>query len=211
MNGVCFWQKFIPTFEPDTLFMENRHYSPLYRIMHWLIAICFLLLLFTIFLRLTWLNKFHVADIIQQYLSETDQTLTREQQILLAKKIRKPMWQWHIYLGYALTGLYAIRLALPLFGHMKFSNPFQKGISLKAKFQFWTYLVFYACTAISLVTGLIIELGPKNLKEPMEEIHILSIYYLLAYIVLHFGGVLLAEFTERKGILSEIVSGKKKP
>lgn len=190
--------------------MENRHYSTLYRIMHWLIAICFLLLLFTIFLRLTWLNKFQVADIIQQYLAETDQTLTREQQILLAKKIRKPMWQWHIYLGYALTGLYAIRLALPLFGHMKFSNPFQKGISLKAKFQFWTYLVFYACTAISLVTGLIIELGPKNLKEPMEEIHILSIYYLLAYIVLHFGGVLLAEFTERKGILSEIVSGTKK-
>lgn len=178
--------------------------------MHWLIAICFLLLLFTIFLRLTWLNKFQVADIIQQYLAETDQTLTREQQILLAKKIRKPMWQWHIYLGYALTGLYAIRLALPLFGHMKFSNPFQKGISLKAKFQFWTYLVFYACTAISLVTGLIIELGPKNLKEPMEEIHILSIYYLLAYIVLHFGGVLLAEFTERKGILYEIVSGTKK-
>jgi cytochrome b561 len=191
-------------------FMENKDYSAIYRLMHWAIAICMLLLLITIFLRLTWMNKDNVADIIQNYLVTTDQSLTRDQAIVLAKQIRKPMWQWHIYLGYVLTGLYAIRMALPLLGLMKFSSPFSKDLTLKVKFQYWVYLVFYACVAVSLTTGLIIEFGPKNLKEPMEEIHVLSIYYLLTFIVLHLGGVMMAEFTSDKGIISRIVSGSRK-
>ena len=72
-----------------------------------------------------------------------------------------------------------------------------------------TYVIFYVCVIVSLVTGLIIELGPKELKKPMEEIHVLGIYYLIAFIVIHFSGVLIAEFTEQKGIISRIVSGSK--
>jgi cytochrome b561 len=189
--------------------MENRTYTTIYRIMHWAIAICMLLLLLTIFLRLTWMNKNNVSDIIQDFLATTNVSLSEDETILLAKKIRKPMWDWHIYLGYTLVGLYSIRMLLPFFGYMKFSNPFTKELSGKTKFQYSLYLVFYLCVAISLITGLIIELGPKNLKTPMEEIHVLSIYYLVAFIVLHIGGVLYAEFTISKGIISKIVSGNK--
>lgn len=178
--------------------------------MHWAIAICMLLLLLTIFLRLTWMNKNNVSDIIQDFLATTNVSLSEDETILLAKKIRKPMWDWHIYLGYALVGLYSIRMLLPFFGHMKFSNPFRKELSSKTKFQYTLYIIFYICVAISLITGLIIELGPKTLKKSMEAIHELSIYYLLGFIVLHIGGVLYAEFTTNKGIISKIVSGDKK-
>ena len=106
--------------------MEARTYSPIYRIMHWAIAICMILLLITIFLRMTWLNKNNVADIIQEYLSTKDTTLSRDEMVALAKKIRKPMWEWHIYLGYVLSGLIFIRLTLPFFGSMKFANPLDK-------------------------------------------------------------------------------------
>ncbi|MNF54450.1 hypothetical protein D3C84_358800 [compost metagenome] len=190
--------------------MENKTYSTAYRIVHWAIAISMILLLLTIFLRLTWMNKNHVADIIQNYLSTTDQTLSRDQAIILAKQIRKPMWDWHIYIGYVLVGLYAIRLVLPFFGQMQFSNPLKKELTIKAKFQYWVYIVFYVCVAVSLITGLIIEFGSKNLKKPMEEIHVLSIYYLLAFIFLHLGGVILAELTTEQGIISKIVSGTSK-
>jgi cytochrome b len=44
----------------------------------------------------------------------------------------------------------------------------------------------------------------------MEEIHVLSLYYLLGFMVLHFGGVLLAECTTQKGLISRIISGSKK-
>ena len=189
--------------------MENRNYPAIYRIMHWAIALCMFFVLLTIFLRLTWMNKDHMADIIQAYLASTGKTFTREELVLLAKQIRKPMWNWHLYAGYVLTGLFAIRLILPFWGKMKFSNPFKKQLVLKEKFQYWVYLVFNVCVAVSLLTGLLIEFGPRNLKHTMEEIHVLSIYYLIAFLVIHFGGVLLAEFTTQHGIISGIVSGTK--
>lgn len=190
--------------------MKNKNYSAVYRIIHWSIAISMVLLLITIFLRLTWMNKNNVAEIIQNYLNTTDQSLTKDQLIVLAKKIRQPMWDWHIYLGYVLTGLFIIRFFLPFFGEMKFQNPFKKELILKEKFQNWIYLIFYVCVVISLSTGLLIKFGPKELKNPMEEIHVLSIYYLIAFIILHVGGVLWSEFTNQKGILSKIVSGNRK-
>jgi len=187
--------------------MEKTKYSKVYRIIHWAIAVLFLLLLITIFLRLTWMNKYSVAAIIQDYLSGTGQVLSQEQLIVLAKKIRQPMWNWHIYIGYVLVGLFSIRFILPAFGHMKIQNPFGKNLSTKMKFQKWTYIIFYFCVIISLATGLIIELGPKEFKKPMEEIHVLGIYYLLAFIAVHLAGVIIAEFTDQKGIISRIVNG----
>lgn len=190
--------------------MEKIKYSKIYRLIHWAIAASFLLLLITIFLRLTWMNKYNVAAIIQDYLSDTNQALSQDQLISLAKKIRQPMWNWHIYIGYVLTGLISLRFILPLFGHMKFQNPFAKNLSIKEKFQKWIYIIFYGCVVISLITGLIIEFGPIEFKKPMEEIHVLGIYYLIGFIVLHVAGVLIAEFTDQKGIISRIISGSKK-
>ena len=187
--------------------METRNYSRIYRIIHWAIAITFLLLLVTIFLRLTWMNKYHMADIIQQYMMDTGQTMSYEEIVVMAKQIRKPMWNWHIYLGYILVGLFSIRFTLPLFGKMEFQNPMAKDLSLKVKFQKWAYIIFYICIVVSLITGLLIELGPKDWKKPLEEVHVLGIYYLVAFIVIHLGGVIMAELTNQKGIVSRIIGG----
>jgi len=187
--------------------METTTYTKVYRIIHWAIAISFLLLLITIFLRMTWMNKYHVADIIQEYLKTTNQTLSYDEVVLLAKQIRKPMWEWHIYLGYVLVGLFSIRFTLPFFGKMKLQNPLAKELSLKVKFQKWAYIIFYICVVGSLITGLLIEWGPKDWKKPVEEIHELGVYYLVGFIVIHLAGVVIAEFTNQKGIISRIVSG----
>ena len=188
----------------------TQTYSKIYRILHWAIAISFILLLITIFLRLTWLNKENIAVIIENFLSETDQVLSQDQLIVLAKQIRNPMWQWHIINGYVLVGLFCLRFMLPMFGEMRIQNPLNEKLNAKEKLQKWTYIIFYIGVVISLVTGLIIELGPKNLKEPFEKIHILSIYYLVPFVVIHLTGVLIAEFTDQKGIISRIISGENK-
>jgi cytochrome b561 len=96
--------------------MESRKYTLAFRIMHWSIAFTMLFILLTILLRLGWMNKFHVADIAGAYLTDQGVTLSQDQLILLAKKIRKPMWDWHVYAGYVLMGLYVIRMSLPFFG-----------------------------------------------------------------------------------------------
>lgn len=177
--------------------------------MHWAIAISFMLLLMTIFLRLTWLNKYNVAAIIQDYLSDTGQVLSEDQLIILAKKIRQPMWNWHIYLGYVLVGLFSIRFILPAFGQMGIQNPFGNDLSVKAKLKKWTYIIFYVGVVVSLITGVLIELGPKALEKTMENIHVQSIYYLVAFILIHWIGIFIAEFTDQKGIISNLVSGLK--
>ena len=85
----------------------------------------------------------------------------------------------------------------------------RKALSLKVKFQYWVYIIFYVCMATSLTTGMFMEFGSKSLKDIMESVHVLSIYYIVAFMILHLGGVLLAEMTNQKGIISMIVSGVK--
>ena len=191
-------------------YMPQKHYNIIYRIMHWSMAACVLILLLTIFLRLTWMNKHNMADIIQNYLNTTNISLSHEETIILAKQIRKPMWNWHIYTGYALSGLFGIRLLLPFFGQMKFANPFNNRLSLKQKFQYSVYFVFYTCIALSLTTGLGLTFGPISLKKSMEEVHKLSIYYLIIYLIIHISGVLIAELKTQRGIISEIIGGNRK-
>jgi hypothetical protein len=60
---------------------------------------------------MTWMNKNNVSDILQSQLVEKGVVLTEEGTNLDAKKIRKPMWQWHSYIGYVLVGLFSIRFA----------------------------------------------------------------------------------------------------
>ena len=172
--------------------------------MHWAIALCMLFLLITIFLRMNWMEKNHVAAIMDTNLKALDVTLSQEQLIKIAKQIRKPMWDWHVYIGYVLIGLYAIRMSLPFFGEMKFLNPF-KATSLKQKAQYWSYIVFYICVGISLVTGFLIENGSKEWKASLESIHTLSLYYLLPFIFIHFVGLFLAERGPEKGIISRMI------
>lgn len=190
--------------------MPKTKYSGLYRVVHWAIALSFLLLLITIFLRTTWMNKYDMAAIIKKFLAGTDQHLSQDQLVALGKKIRHPMWKWHFYLGYVLTGLFSLRFILPLFEQMKFQSPLSSKLSLKHKLKNWSYIVFYCCVVISLTTGLLLEFGPAEFKHPLEDIHVLGIYYLLAFIVIHLAGVILADYTNDKGIISRIVSGPQK-
>lgn len=185
-------------------------YSKIYRVIHWAIAFTFLFLLLTILLRLTWLNKYNVAEIIEKYIEDKEVVLSQEELIKLAKKIREPMWVWHNYAGYVLVGLFSLRFALPFFGEMKFQNPLSRKLSKTEKFKKWTYFIFYFCVIVSLVTGLMIVWGPKTIKKSMEEIHELGTYYLIGFIIIHISGVLFAEFTKDKGIVSRIVSGSRK-
>jgi cytochrome b561 len=155
------------------------------------------------------MNKYNVAEIIQNYLTNEGLSLTDDQAIVLAKNIRRPMWNWHIYIGYALTALFSIRFLLPLFGKMKFQNPLIKSLTLKEKFQKWTYIVFYICIAITLSTGLVLEFTSKEFSKPFEDIHVLSLYYLIPFIIIHISGVMMAEFSNQKGIIYNILRESK--
>ena len=187
--------------------MKTRKLTVAFRLMHFTSALCIVCLLITIFLRMNWMNKDQMAGIIDANLKTLNISLTQDQLVKMAKQIRKPMWDWHIYIGYVLIGLYSVRMILPFFRQMEFRNPFSITATLKEKIQAWIYILFYFFLGITLLTGLLIEVGPKSFKASLESVHELSLYYLIPFIVLHFGGVLLAELSTQKGIISKMVSG----
>ncbi len=189
--------------------LENPKFSLTHRILHWLIAFTILFLMLTVFLRLTWLEKHNVAGILQENLKALDIILNEDDAIKIAKKIRKPMWDWHVYAGYFLIGLYILRLINLFRSGIKFPNPLNKNFDIKEKLQGWTYIIFYFLMGVSLITGFLIVNGPEKFEELMESIHEKSLYYVVLFIIMHMGGLILSELSDQKGIVGKMIYGKK--
>lgn len=173
-------------------------------------AFAILFLLLTVFLRLGWMNKDHFGEILQDSMAKKGIQLSSADAATIGKDLRKPMWSYHVLTGYVIIGLYLIRAAITFYQGIGFKSPFSKGATAKDKFKGWAYIIFYGLLAISLFTGFMIVNGPKGFKEVMEFVHVKSLYYVLAFIILHVSGVLLADMGAEKGIVSKIVSGNGK-
>lgn len=185
-----------------------RTYDLYFRFIHWVMAICIFMMLATVFLRITFLNKTNVSAIIIQQSQEMGIEISELNAIKMAKSIRKPVWEWHIYFGYTLIGAYVLRFILAFTRKTVFLNPFKSSLNFKQKLQAYSYLFFYAVLFFALGTGFLIENGPKTWKEGLEGKHEFSHYFVLLFICIHFAGLYLAEKGEQKGIVSQIISGR---
>lgn len=192
-NSLVFY--FCSMTEPTLLRERTRIYDLVHRFLHWGIAITMSMTLLTILLRLGWMNKFHVADILDAELTMRGIELDESERIRIAKQIRKPMWDWHIYSGYALAVLFGLRLLYNRITGNGFHSPFRKQTVLHEKIASWSYLLFYVFIFGSLVTGLLIEHGPREWRKGLESVHEWSLYYLIAFILLHFVGLYISERT----------------
>ncbi|MGL4583714.1 MAG: cytochrome b/b6 domain-containing protein [Flavobacterium sp.] len=190
---------------------RGEGYSLGFRLLHWGIAFVMLGLLVTILLRMTWLNRDSVSEIIKTYTLSQEVDMSPEQAVVLAKRIRQPMWDWHIYLGYVLCGLIFIRFITAIFGKIPFLNPFKGNITMNERFRAFVYFVFYISVIISLVTGIILKFDVEILPMiDFKKIHKASIYYFISFLVIHFLGVFLAELSSENGIISRMINGKSK-
>lgn len=190
--------------------MKTNKFNLANRLIHWALAFTFLFILLTVFLRTGWMNKGSMGNIIQENLSQSGITISKEDAAKIGKEVRRPMWQYHVIAGYVLIGLYVIRIAITIRQGVGFANPFAPDSSTKEKFKSWIYILFYGLVCVSLFTGFMVVNGPKNLKDAMETVHVQSLYYAITFIALHIGGVLIAEISSEKGIVSNMISGSKK-
>jgi cytochrome b561 len=189
--------------------MREKRFDLAHRLIHWAIAFTILFILLTVFLRIGWMNKDHIGEIIQQNLNKSGTQINTKDAALIGKAVRKPMWRWHVWAGYTMIGLYVLRMVLLAIKGAAYKNPFSKQISPKDKFKGWVYIVFYTLLAVSLFTGFMVQNGPENLKHNMALVHVQSVYYVVIFIVLHIGGVLIADAGVERGIISKIISGDK--
>ncbi len=188
---------------------NNKHkFSFLHRFLHWAIGLAILFILLTVFLRLGWMSKESVGEIILKDLQQKSITISQADAQGIARDIRKPMFNWHIYIGYVLIGLYLIRVVYIFVKGVKFPSLFSKNITSKQKLQSVIYVLFYIVLGITLLSGFLIVNGPKDYKELLEAIHKPSLYFMIVFLIFHFAGIFIGEKTTEGGVVSSMINGK---
>ncbi|MDR2710620.1 MAG: cytochrome b/b6 domain-containing protein [Burkholderiales bacterium] len=188
--------------------MNRPHFSRLHRFLHWTIALCILLALFTAFLRATWMNGQEMATVITASLAEKAITLSNDDAKNIAKTIRSPMFQWHFYAGYVLVALLLLRFFDLFKNGAKFISSLAKGSPPKEKLQGALYIFLYAALTVVLIMGLLLKFGPKgDIHEVFEVIHVYGGVGIALFVAAHFAGLWLGENTTDKGIVSKMING----
>ena len=186
-----------------------------FRIWHWAHALVVTALLATVFLRKTFLSWRANSEILSSKLLSMDISVSSEEAKVLAKSIRAPMWDWHILLGYGLVALLIIRLALVLTPSGKRSFIDISSLGLHKKMVKLGYLGIYSILAFLSISGLVLvfykDLGLlKETAHSMKEVHEFVFNFVWIFVVLHIGGLIVAENTDEKGIVSEMIHGMKR-
>lgn len=182
---------------------ENK-FTATHRIFHWSIAILMALLFLTGFLRMEWMSKKNIISSVEQHAGAA---VNNEQARAIAKEVLAPMWEWHIIAAYILVFIFLGRIIYMLLKGIRFPNPFKKRQAIKLRFQGFLYCTFYLLVFIMIVTGLYLNLGAGDWKQPMEKIHKLAIYWFPIFIGFHLIGIVIGELTDKKGITSKMISG----
>jgi cytochrome b561 len=180
-----------------------RHFSPSLRLWHWLQAIAMLGIFVTVILRTTVMHKEQIGGIVQTRLAELGTVISDEQAVMIGKAVRAPMWDWHIYLGIALSVLLVWRLAMVVKNGFGFDeNPAMRHV-------YRLYKLAYLVMGSTLLSGLVLywKLAGEA-QGAIEGVHEWLGWGVLAFSVLHVAGVILAEKKDQSGLVSRMIHGK---
>lgn len=184
--------------------ITKKKFTGFHRILHWVMAFAMPVLFITGFLRMYWMNKNHITGII----GTKTTALPEEQMAEIATAIREPMWQWHEVFAHVMIFTFIARIVYMLVKGIRFPNPFKGIQSMSERLQGFTYVYFYLFVAISAFTGICIEKDLFSAQhETIESVHKWGIYWFPIFILLHFGGIVIAEFYGKKGITSKMIGG----
>jgi Ni/Fe-hydrogenase 1 B-type cytochrome subunit len=181
-----------------------RQFSPSFRLWHWLNAIILFGLFITVVLRESVMSKSGIGAIVQTKMAELGTVITEEQAVMIGKAVRAPMWDWHIYLGIAMSILLVWRLGLVIKNGFGFDdNPAMQKV-------YRLYQVVYGVMAVMSISGLALYLKfAGEMKERVETVHMVLGWGIFAFIALHIIGVVLAEKSDQRGLVSRMISGKR--
>lgn len=180
-----------------------RQFSPSFRLWHWLNAVVMFGLFITVILRESVMSKSGIGAIVQTKMAELGTVITEEQAIMIGKAVRAPMWDWHIYLGIAMSVLLVWRLG------MSFNNRFGFDDNPSMQKVYRLYQGVYAVMAVMSISGLALYLKFAGaMKENIETVHMVLGWGIFAFIAIHIAGVILAEKSDQPGLVSRMIHGK---
>ncbi len=207
--------------------MANKQpiYSAKFRFWHWANAIVISGSLITMFINLTVLKPRKAAPSVLAEVQKSNTSFTLDQARTAVGSLEDKVWEWHVYFGFALAALLIFRIIAEFFeiADNRFINLFKQAwLQFKqrqnhpnATHDFIVkviYLIFYILLFIMVSTGLTLVFGSNlqlsnTLLHSVKEMHGFCMYLIVAYIIVHIAGVLLAERKDNKGIVSNMING----
>jgi cytochrome b len=199
------------------------------RAWHWINALLVSAQLVTIlFIRIIVQHKTAVPE-YQAVMAREGISLSEKQARSLTRILNERIWEWHIYIGLVLAGVWALWVVLQLLepSPLRFSArllavarryrlapPAAKGQAGRDLFTKVTYALFYLFLTVIVITGLGLTWADdyawlKPWKHDMEEIHNVMMYAILAFFAVHLVGVIWSELTSDRGLVSRMISGRK--
>jgi len=218
---------------PESSIVQNEptltdSYSPIFRLWHWGSALAIMALLCTVLISSTLLKPRANAAMIQDKLSEKGVSVTGDQAKAVAKMLENKVWEWHKYIGVALAILLLLRIILEFADkrERRLAVRLRKSLFLskaaggnaEAKHSLWVkriYVLFYLLLLTIVLTGLCIIYANdfpslKAIKGNLKDIHSFCMYGIMGFIVLHIGGLLRSELTDKPGITAVMIHGGKR-
>jgi cytochrome b561 len=180
------------------------------RLWHWLNAAMILGLLGTVLLRKTLLSWRDNAALIEAKLREAGIVITPELAKGIAIEIRNPLWQWHVYFGYALGALLLGRVLVAL--RVVKQPARDRPRSMHDRLVKLGYLALYTATLLMVVSGGLLAfksglgLSP-DIAARVKAMHELMQWFFVLFVGAHLMGVLIAENGPNAGMVSRMIHG----
>ena len=205
----------------------THDYSRGMRIWHWVNATLVSGQLLTILFQMVIVNARSAVPEFQAAIAKSGGSLTQQQGRAMAHVISERIWTWHVWIGLTLaafwlfwTVMQALDPAGRRFGarllvaarRYKLAAPAEHADARHALGAKLTYAVFYLAITTMVMTGLALVFADDvpflhGIEHPVKEVHNVTMYVIIGYIVLHVGGVVWAEVTDDHGLVSRMVSG----
>jgi len=209
----------------------THDYSAPMRLWHWANAALISGQLLTILFQKVIVNAKGAVPEFQEAITKGGGVLSQQQGRAVAHVISERIWTWHVWMGLALaafwlfwTVMQALDPAGRRFGarllaaarRYKLAAPAEHADARHALLAKLTYAAFYLFITIIVVTGLVLTFADDipvlgSVKHTAEEVHNVTMYLIIGYIVLHVVGVLWSEITEDPGLTSRMISGTVDP
>jgi Ni/Fe-hydrogenase 1 B-type cytochrome subunit len=218
-----------PTPTPSPAGPPATHdYSAPLRVWHWGNALLVSGQLLTILFLMVIVKPKALVPEFQQALGKSGGSLSSDQGRAIAHVISERIWDWHIAIGLALAAFWLYWLVLQLtapaeqrFGarlaaaarYYRLAPPAERPEAQHTLLAKLTYLLFYLFISVMVLTGLALTWTDDvawlhSIEHPVKEVHNVTMYLIIAFVVVHIVGVVWSEVTKDHGLISRMVGGK---
>ena len=165
---------------------------------------------------------------VQDQLKAKGITVSEDQAFAVTREFEDKLWGIHKLLGYGLAFLLFSRVIIELtqHGEEKIPSRIKKSFGLFRKKEGdwkehrhyllvkYSYLFFYVLLFCMAVTGLGLAFGrelgfSRELHGTIKEIHSFGQYLMYVFVIIHLSGVIIADNTTNKGLVSGMINGNK--